>query len=443
MPWSVGDVEKHRKGLTPEQKKKWVGIANGVYSQCIKDGGNDKTCAPKAIRIANSKFYDEGGDAVTMVQKKVPNQALNLVEPGCFAKVAAPEKEGGKHRLDMTCYSGKIIKGHWFWGDLAIDLDGMSFPKDKYPILDSHDPDRKVAFIEGKPVISESKSLVLDPDTVTFVDTPYADEFIKLSKEGFPYEASIRGLPTKLQFLESDQEADVNGYTMKGPGTIWRKTNFKEVSVCVFGADDRTKSKAFGEDGDEVDLSVEIQGLPQGVTDEREGDNKEMTLEDLKKEHPDLITELTAEIESKFSEEKATLENQFTSQLKETNTKLATLEEANRSMEKQLSIRAEKDRQEEAAKIFDTKLSESKVPETLYEKVRRQIDYLKFVKDDSLDVVAFSTAVDEEIKDWETRIGDKILGFGTSKKQETESMSADDQEKEDEAWLKKMTSLAS
>jgi len=53
MPWTINDVEEHKKGLTPEQKKKWVSIANGVLKSCQAEGGED--CDAKAIQIANSK----------------------------------------------------------------------------------------------------------------------------------------------------------------------------------------------------------------------------------------------------------------------------------------------------------------------------------------------------------------------------------------------------
>ncbi|MCD6192761.1 MAG: hypothetical protein J7L26_04740, partial [Candidatus Aminicenantes bacterium] len=59
IPWGIGDVDKHKKGLSPAQKKQWVKIANSVYDRCIKDGGDDAKCAPMAIRIANSKVTSE------------------------------------------------------------------------------------------------------------------------------------------------------------------------------------------------------------------------------------------------------------------------------------------------------------------------------------------------------------------------------------------------
>ena len=51
MPWTVKDVEKHNKGLTDAQKKRWVEVANLTLENCRKKGGKD--CDAFAIRQAN------------------------------------------------------------------------------------------------------------------------------------------------------------------------------------------------------------------------------------------------------------------------------------------------------------------------------------------------------------------------------------------------------
>lgn len=45
MPWSVSDVDKHIKGLSDTEKKRWVATANS----CLADGKDDGTC----VRLAN------------------------------------------------------------------------------------------------------------------------------------------------------------------------------------------------------------------------------------------------------------------------------------------------------------------------------------------------------------------------------------------------------
>lgn len=53
MPWTISDVDKHKKGLSDTQKARWVAVANAALAACIKKGGTDATCAGSAIRQAN------------------------------------------------------------------------------------------------------------------------------------------------------------------------------------------------------------------------------------------------------------------------------------------------------------------------------------------------------------------------------------------------------
>ena len=55
MPWTAKDAKRFKKGLSPEQAKKWAKIANSVLRQCLSDGGSNKTCEARAIKIANAK----------------------------------------------------------------------------------------------------------------------------------------------------------------------------------------------------------------------------------------------------------------------------------------------------------------------------------------------------------------------------------------------------
>jgi hypothetical protein len=372
----------------------------------------------------------------------IPGSALNFMDEEAFAKII-PLKKGDTEEdvLDMVCYSGGIIKGHWYWGDLAFDLTGMRTPKAKYPILEDHETDKKIAFSKKPKVVDNV--LIIDPGSVTFLDTKESLEFRDNSKKGFPYQASIRGMPTKIQRLMEDEVSDVNGFSMKGPGTIWRNWDYKETSVCVFGWDDTTSSQVFSA-GSDVDLEIEVTSLivKTPVDQDDQGGKTKMTLEELRTDHPELIAEITREVEGKFNQEKDGLVNQFQAQIDETNKKLTALDDTNKSLEKQLSIRAEKDRQNEAAAIMETLLSKSKVPSTLYDKVKKQVDYTAFTKEDTLDVVAFTKAVEDEIKDWEDRIGDKVLGFGTSSKEPVTKVPSEDEfSDDDQKWVDKMVGM--
>lgn len=170
-----------------------------------------------------------------MPSTKIPRGALIFAD--------STEDVKADKKLNMTVLSGKTIKNHWYWGDLAIDLDGMSLNGTKYPILENHDINKKIAFT-GRPIVSGGK-LKINPDKTTFVDTPESREFRKLSSKGFPYQASLAGHPTKIERLGPKESAIVNGSKIQGPASIWRKWIFKEASVAVFGWDTKTSSAAF------------------------------------------------------------------------------------------------------------------------------------------------------------------------------------------------------
>lgn len=59
MPWTEDDVESHKKGLSKKGKAQWVAVANSVLERCVKNGGDEKTCAASAIRQANGVTGNE------------------------------------------------------------------------------------------------------------------------------------------------------------------------------------------------------------------------------------------------------------------------------------------------------------------------------------------------------------------------------------------------
>jgi len=57
MPWNTDDVEKHKKGLTAKEKKRWVAIANSVREKCLEEGKSEKYCDETAVIQANGAAH--------------------------------------------------------------------------------------------------------------------------------------------------------------------------------------------------------------------------------------------------------------------------------------------------------------------------------------------------------------------------------------------------
>jgi len=83
MPWTINEVEKFKKGLNDNQKKKWVNIANSVLEKCIKDGGDDLECEVKAIRTANAKIdeIDENELSNYVKSSNIIFEKLTKIQP--------------------------------------------------------------------------------------------------------------------------------------------------------------------------------------------------------------------------------------------------------------------------------------------------------------------------------------------------------------------------
>jgi len=433
MPWTVADVDKHKKGLTSTQKKKWVSVANSILKDCQSKKGKD--CEGKAIRIANSKFSEE----IIMEKKtlKIPVGALRFESPESHAHCEFIDGEEKTPQMNMVIYSGKIISDHYYWDDLAIDLSGMVFNKSKYPILESHDTSKKIAFT-GKPIVTPENTLTINPKKTFFVDTKESKEFQNLSKDGFPYESSVYVTPLSIERLDKGVSTEVNGFTMKGPCTIFRKSRFNEASVCVFGYDRYTQASAFAKEEVDIELEEERLSLVQDNINNKNGKEvKEVPIENitqLTEEYPELVAQIQAaiktELESAFATERTALQAQITSK----DEIISGQNDRVLKLEKSETIRTERELKALANSIWTAKLAESDVPVHLYDKVQNQIPYSKFVKDTVLDKVAFSAAIDVEIKDWVDKgvVVSSVMGIGGSTDTDAISATALEQKKTEE-----------
>jgi hypothetical protein len=350
--------------------------------------------------------------------KVLKRNALQFNDEHCFAGVSKASDGSTEETLDMVCYSGGIIKNHWYWGDLVIDISGFSFPKKKMPVLEDHYTSKKIGF--ATKMSTEGNKLTVAEST--FIDTPESLAFRQNSKAGFPYEASWYGIPTVIEEISDGESVEVNGYTFKGPGTIWRKTIFKEASVCTFGYDPNTKSVAMSENDEEI--TVEIHKFKEETKIPKKEDTNKMNIEQFKAECPEefaaLVASISSDAEKKYSEQIKAL-TEKNGELNDSNTKLSEEIQGTSKrllvLEKNETLRQEKEIQFTANGIFDTKFTAAEIAPRLHDKVRKLVNHEQFVKEGQLDTQAFGAAVDEELKDWTKEDEeDTVSGFGFSTK---------------------------
>ncbi|MBI3991448.1 MAG: hypothetical protein HY350_04780 [Candidatus Omnitrophica bacterium] len=228
----------------------------------------------KYIRFEPAKANDEEKES-----EIIPKAAFTFREEELGIQLTATrESETAKRRFSMLAHSGKIMENHWFWGNFAIDLAGVQIGRQKKPALREHDTNRIVGWTEK---IAKEDGIRVEG---FFCETTEdGKEALLLADEGFPWQASVYIPPLDIEKVAEGEEVEVNGYKLKGPGTVFRKSRLREVSFCALGADEHTDAEALTD----ACLGHSIW--------KKEGKNMEITVEQLKNERQDIVEVLTAE----------------------------------------------------------------------------------------------------------------------------------------------------
>jgi hypothetical protein len=436
---SGGTMYLHRGGLAAA----WA-AAQGARS------GKQASSAIKAHLQRHRKAIGMGDEKKQSQSMPVDINALHIMDQGT-PEFELSESSDGVRKFRMVGYSGKVIRGHWWWGNLAIDLSGGTFSKPKFPILRDHLSNMELGFSK-KPKISNEEGLVFTEKEVTFLENEDVDKFVENSKKGFPYQASIAALPTVIERVEEGESVKVNGHTLKGPGTVWRKWNFKECSICVFGYDEQTTAQVFSSSGHTVDIEVENIGLDHNqITDKLEVFS--MDLDKLKEDSPeeyerlmaeaveatkaataDAIATAVAEAVSGFQAQVVEKDNQIAALTTEKTTlseSFTKIEGRCLSLEKKDALRDESDLKSQEESIWLTALATSGLPAWQHQKVRNQVSRDKFMDGDTFDKAAFTEAVVAEITDWEAKNGQEVEGFGVTLRDADGTSTANEQMKSD------------
>lgn len=354
---------------------------------------------------------------------KIPNNACCLDMPDTDLFVFAEGVEGSEKpsKVRITCYSGKVIPDHRWWGNLIIDLSGMSFPKTSTPILWEHDTDRIVG-MSGTPTVTEDYQLVIEEGTI--LDTEDGKKVTDLSKKQFPFQASIQARPTEIEKITEKQMTEVNGQKMKGPLTVWRKSTYKETSVCVFGYDSNTDSTVFAENPENPTyFTLEVNPMPNAAP---------FDIAAFKAENPEAYNALTASLTAPMAaevKEKSDKLTALTAELATAKTALAaataqteslatenktTVERLSR-LEKDLALRHEADLRATFSGIVQQELVKASIPTALHTKFAACINMEQFVDATTrvLDVEKAREAAVKEVSEWKTAFADpSVLGSG-------------------------------
>jgi len=277
------------------------------------------------------------------------------------------DKEGND--FSITAYSGQIITNHWYWGNLGFDLKGIAFAKKVSPVLEEHFRSSRLGFTTKQEatdkVVVEGK----------FLSNQTAQQMKGDIKEGFPMQASMYLVPTIIERIADGETSKVNGHTLKGPGTVFRKSTIKEISMCVFGADDNTQSLAAAEDDEK---QIQFNTVKKENEIMADTTKQEITAETFAADNPVLFEKIKsdAKAEGKAEGEKETMDRfgKFTEkfgddpafvieQFKTKATLAAAVEAENAKLKKEASDKASDKDTETKVEAAETEFSDEQKQE--------------------------------------------------------------------------------
>ena len=181
----------------------------------------------------------------------------------------SPRSEASPTQFEGVAYSGGVIPGHGWLGDIAIDLSSFQFPDKPLFALVNHDPDQRA----GKcSVFNSGQELIVNGvfSEVTEAGKTVAAEFA----EGAPWQFSV-GIKAEIEYFDDPTEMTVNGRTVR-ISALMKKARILEVSFVPAGADPNTKVIAFANDSrsqredllmDGKDVQIKLEAANQLIID--------------------------------------------------------------------------------------------------------------------------------------------------------------------------------
>lgn len=192
--------------------------------------------------------------------KQVPLEACRLGSEAVQFELLAddPGQPTIKRQWSMLANTGAVVQ-RW-WGSLVLDLAGARYPQRLALLLD-HSTDSRIGFsteVKRTERGLEAKGRLLENEL--------ANQVLAESRQGFPWQASLMAVPSRVQVLDDGEETEVNGRQVLGPASIFREWDVRELTLTVLGADPNTATEAFAADGGEI--PVEFLTMVKKTNDE-------------------------------------------------------------------------------------------------------------------------------------------------------------------------------
>jgi hypothetical protein len=159
---------------------------------------------------------------------------VKLSSPLQITKLST-ELDGDGYPYEAIILSGEPID-QWY-GRFVVDLQTVKYHKPRLSVNYNHNPELIIGYGENFQVTPDGLKT-----TGKLVAGTFADEIVKLAKQGVPFEASVEidlGNAVEAR-VGADSTAVCNDRTYSGPISIYSQVPLLAYAVCQCGADKHT-----------------------------------------------------------------------------------------------------------------------------------------------------------------------------------------------------------
>lgn len=154
-----------------------------------------------------------------------------------FCEIEAQAAGESLSRVNMLAYTGVPMKLDGFHYPVVVDLETLKVPRQKVPILRSHDAERVAGHSDKIEVTSQrlrASGLLSGP-------ARNIEDVQSTARHGFPWQVSIGAQTTKRpEYVPPGESVKVNGRNWDGPILVARDALLRELSLLPMGADANT-----------------------------------------------------------------------------------------------------------------------------------------------------------------------------------------------------------
>lgn len=156
-----------------------------------------------------------------------------------FAPTLLEAQDAAPRQFAGIAYSGGVIPGYGYYGNVAIDLSSLKAPTKPVFALVNHDTNQRA----GKTQITNTGASIEVLGSFS-LSTPSGQQVAAEFSEGAPWEFSV-GLQAEIETFEKPKTLSVNGQTVT-IDALFKNASVREVSFVPAGADPHTQAVAFG-----------------------------------------------------------------------------------------------------------------------------------------------------------------------------------------------------